>query len=150
MLSCTLINSAGNPDPYPERGLHRITLWLRVSNEKPAALLGRVGALNRPLIALSTKAQPGKLPPEMRLLRFRAESAVLSCVELTEDGALRVRAVETAGRQDTVTLTLPFAVQSARLADMKGDETGKAQAEGSTVTFAIAPWRIEEIIIQPQ
>lgn len=150
VLSCTLINSAGNPDPYPERGLHRITLWLRVGNEKPAALLGRVGALNRPLIALSTKAQPGKLPPEMRLLRFQAESAVLSCVELTEEGALRVRAVETAGRQDTVTLTLPFAVQSARLANMKGNQTGEAKAEGRTVTFTVSPWHIQEALIFPE
>ncbi|MBQ6960185.1 MAG: alpha-mannosidase [Clostridia bacterium] len=150
VLSCTLINSAGNPDPYPERGLHRITLWLHIGNEKPAALLRRVGALNRPLIALSTKAQPGELPPEMRLMQFRADSAVLSGVELTEDGALRVRAVETGGKEDTVTLTLPFAVQSARLSDMKGNQTGEAKAEGRTVTFDLGPWRIQEALILPK
>ena len=150
VLSCTLINSAGNPDPYPERGLHRITLWMHVGNEKPATLLRHVGALNRPLIALSTKAQPGELPPEMHLMNFRAESAVLSCVELTEEGALRVRIVETGGREDTVSLTLPFAVRSAHLSDMKGNHTGEAKAEDHTVTFHIGPWRIEEALILPK
>lgn len=152
VLSCVLINSAGNPDPYPERGLHRITLWLRVSGEKPAALLRRTEALNRPLIALSTKAQPGELPPVMRLMQFRAESAALSGVELTEDGKLRVRTVETGGKNDTVTLILPFAVKAALLTDMKGNEAGKARAEGegSTVTFDIGPWRIQEALIFPK
>ena len=150
VLSCTLINSAGNPDPYPERGLHRITLWMHVGNEKPAALLRHVGALNRPLVALSTKAQPGELPTEMRLMNFRAESAVLSSVELTEKGALRVRVVETGGREDTVSLTLPFAVQSAHLTDMKGNVTGDAKTDGHTVTFSVGPWRIDETLIIPQ
>ena len=150
VLSCTLINSAGNPDPYPERGLHRITLWLHVGNESPAALLRRVAALNRPLIALSTKAQPGTLPPETRLLGFRAESAVLSGVELTEEKALRVRVVETGGKEDTVTLTLPFDVQSAKLTDMKGNATGDIKIEGRAAVFSIGPWRIEEALIIPQ
>ena len=148
-LSCTLINSAGSPDPYPERGLHRITLWLHVGKESPAALLRHIGALNRPLIALSTKAQPGKLPPEMRLMGFQAESAVLSSVELTEEGALRIRAVETGGREDTVTLALPFTPRSARLTDMKGNAAGAVQIDGRTARFSIGPWRIEEAVIDP-
>ncbi len=150
VLSCTLINSAGSPDPYPERGLHRITLWLRVGSDSPAALLRRAGALNRPLIALSTKAQPGKLPPEMRLLSFRAENAVLSGAELTEEGALRVRAVEIEGKEGAVTLTLPFAIRSARLTDMKGNTTGSVQIDGRTASFAIGPWRVEEALILPE
>ena len=83
-------------------------------------------------------------------MQFRADSAVLSGVELTEDGALRVRAVETGGKEDTVTLTLPFAVQSARLSDMKGNQTGEAKAEGRTVTFDLGPWRIQEALILPK
>ncbi len=150
VLGCTLINSAGNPDPYPERGLHRITLWLHVGNESPAALLRHVGALNRPLIALSTRAQPGRLPPETRLMDFRADSAVLLGVELMEDGALRLRAVETGGKADTVTLTLPFAIQSAQLTDMQGNPTGNVKTEGGTAVFSIDPWRMEEAIIHPE
>ena len=150
VLSCTLINSAGSPDPYPERGLHRITLWLHVGEETPAALLKHIGALNRPLIALSTKAQPGKLPPEMRLLDFRAESAVLTGVELTEEGALRVRAAEIGGREDTVALTLPFDVRSARLTDMKGNIIGDIRTEGRTASFSIGPWRLAEAVLLPE
>ena len=86
----------------------------------------------------------------MRLLDFRAESAVLSSVELTKDGALQVRVVETGGKEDAVSLTLPFAVRSAYLSDMKGNQTGKAWVEGRTVTCHIGPWRIEEAIILPE
>ncbi len=37
-LSVTLINSAGSPDPYPERGIHRITVWLGASQSDAVAL----------------------------------------------------------------------------------------------------------------
>ncbi len=149
-LSCTLINSAGSPDLYPERGLHRITLWLRISDESPAALCRHIAALNRPLIALSTKAQPGALPPEMRLMDFRAQSAVLSGVELTEEGSLRVRVIETAGKRDTVALTLPFEARAARLTDMKDHIIGEVKTEGRAAAFTMEPWTIVNAVIDPR
>jgi hypothetical protein len=81
---------------------------------------------------------------------FRADSAVLLGVELMEDGALRLRAVETGGKADTVTLTLPFAIQSAQLTDMQGNPTGNVKTEGGTAVFSIDPWRMEEAIIHPE
>lgn len=147
VLTCSLIHAAGNPDPYPERGMHRINLWLHVGADTPVTLKRTVEALNRPLIAYSTKAQPGPLPAGMRLLGFEAESSLLSCVELTEDGALRVRVYEAQGRADTVRLTLPFEAASARQTDMLGLAQGKLQVQGRDVSFALAPYRLADVII---
>ena len=150
VLSCSLIHAAGNPDPYPERGLHRITLWLHVGRESAVEIKRHIDALNRPLAALSTRAKPGTLPPEMRLMEFSAESSILSCVEMTEQGALRVRVYETQGRQDAVRLAVPFEIAGARLTDMKGRETGPVETDGKTARFALAPYSIAEAVISPR
>ena len=150
VLTCSLINTAGNPDPYPERGLHRINLWLRVGSDSAPALRRRIEALNRPLIALSTKAQPGPLPAVHRLMGFEAASALLSGVEMNEQGECAVRVYETLGQRDTVTVTLPFAAASARVTDMKGREIGSARVSGNSVIFEAAPYAIAEARIMPK
>ena len=148
-LTCSLINTAGSPDPYPERGLHRITLWLRAGKETPAALRRHIEALNRPLIPLSTKAQPGPLPARMRLLHYEADTALLSGAELNGQGEFCLRVYETQGQRDTVRLSLPFEAATARLTDMKGRDMETARVQGRQITFEAAPFRLTEVRVTP-
>ena len=149
-LTCSLINSAGSPDPYPERGLHRVTLWLHVGEKNAPALRRHMEALNRPLIPLSTKAQPGALPAVGRLMEYRAQTALLSGVELNDKGELCVRVYETQGRPDKVRLILPFDIAAARLTDMKGRETGEAEIDGRQVAFEVPAFGIVQLCATPK
>ena len=149
-LTCSLINTAGSPDPYPERGMHKIQMWLHVGEDDPVTLKRHIEALNRPLIALSTKAQPGPLPVRQRLMAFHAKTTLLSSVEEDEAGRLRIRVYETQGQRDTVRVTLPFSAASARLEDMKGSEAGQARVQGREAAFEVEPWRLAELVVTPQ
>ena len=150
VLSCSLINTAGSPDPYPERGLHRITLWMHVGEKGATALRRHSEALNRPLIPLSTKAQAGVLPAVGRLMEFDAQTALLSGAEINSEGEMCVRVYETQGKPDEVRLILPFEVAAARLTDMKGNERGTARSEGHRVIFKVPPYSIVQVCAAPK
>lgn len=128
VLTLTLINSAGNPDPYPERGMHRINMWLASDAVCAISMKRRAEAYCRPMVAMPTRAKSGKLSSEARLLGYESETCVLSGVSLSKNGALKVRVYEGAGREGSVKIKLPFVCA----------ETGSDTAEFSVKPFSIA------------
>ncbi|MDR1061814.1 MAG: hypothetical protein LBL83_11560, partial [Clostridiales bacterium] len=84
-LSATLINTAGHPDPFPERGEHDIRLWLRLSGSAPKALIDGARAMCHGMIAISGERRDGVLPPARELLCFDAKSCVLSSLGVDAD-----------------------------------------------------------------
>lgn len=147
-LICTLLNTVGNPDPYPERGIHRVTLWLSVADDI-LEMKRRTERYNRPMIGVPTAAKPGKLPMEQSLLTFDGKTTVLTGVSLAEDGALCVRVNELSGKEDTVSVGLPFPVASASLTDMDGNPAdGVLSVNGNAVSFPVGPYRLAEVRIK--
>ena len=136
-LSVTLINSSDNPDPYPERGVHKINLWVAVGNSNPVQMKKTAENLCQPFSYVSTGSHGGKLPATGALLEMQAESSICSSAGLGADGSLIVRVYETCGKGDTVTLTLPFAPSSAAMVDLCGNRVGEAKVAGNTVSFAV-------------
>jgi len=136
-LSLTLINTANYPDPYPERGVHKINLWVAVGNSCPKALKTTADNFCYPMNYVSTSSHSGKLPPVNSLMQLDAKTSVFSSAGLAPDGSLYVRVYETCGKDDTVSLTLPFAPKSAVLVDLHGNENGKATISGNIVTFSV-------------
>ena len=98
VLSCTLINTAGTPDLYPERGVHAIQLFVKLTDGRPTQLKRDGEALIRPMSAVPTAAHAGKLAPKASMLGFEAEHSVLSSAFISDDGALTVRLFEDEGR----------------------------------------------------
>ncbi len=145
-LICSLINTVGNPDPYPERGIHSVTLWLSVA-DNALEMKKRTEEYNRPMIAVPTAAKFGSLPNEQSLFGFDAKTTVLTGVSLLDSGELSVRVNELCGSEDNVTLTLPFEISSARLTDMKGNVLGEAKVNAKTASFNINPYKLAEIRI---
>jgi alpha-mannosidase len=147
VLSATLINTASSPDPYPERGEHAVKLWLALEKADPKSLSETAGDLCRGISVISGGSHPGKLPPVRELLRLGASSTVLSSIGLSVDGALLVRVYETAGKRDSVTLTVPSAIRTAELVDLEGNPAAALAPTGNTVQFDILPWKIGTIKI---
>jgi alpha-mannosidase len=145
VLSATLINTASNPDPYPERGEHDVELWIALDAADPKALFEGAENLCRRPCVVSGGSHPGRLPPEKELLRLDAASTVLSSTGLTGDGALLLRVYETAGKGDTVTIKAPSPLKSACLVGLDGRVIRALEPKGETVSFEIAPWKIEAV-----
>jgi len=138
ILSNTLINSANRPDPYPERGMHKINLWVAVDSACPKGLQEAAAEFCRPMNYLHTGSHKGTLAPAGALLDLCAETSVLSSVGLTCDGSLLVRVYETCGKADNVTVSLPFVAKAANLVDLDENVLGAAKISGTSVSFPIA------------
>ena len=120
ILSATLINTSSNPDPYPERGENVIKLWVALEESEPKTLHDTAFNLCHPVSLISGTGHKGSLPPTKELIRLDSASTVLSSCGITAEGALLVRLYETAGKTDSVRLTLPFDIESAEFVDLDG------------------------------
>lgn len=145
VLSCTLINTAGTPDLYPERGVHAIQLFVKLTDGRPTQLKRDGEALIRPMSAVPTAAHAGRLAPKASMLGFEAEHSVLSSAFISDDGALTVRLFEDEGRADEIVLRAPFQPVRATLTNLDGNVLGEAKIDGETVRFPVEAYRIAQV-----
>ncbi|MDR1530758.1 MAG: hypothetical protein LBS62_00970 [Clostridiales bacterium] len=152
-LSATLINTAGSPDPYPERGNHRVKLWLALDESCPKALNDTAAELCHPLRVLSGgvpggKAPEKKLPLTRALFALESGSVVLSSVAAKSNGLL-CRMYETCGRDAEAVLALPFTPKSAKAVDLNGAEMDiKAEVDGGKVKVSVPANRIVGVMVE--
>ena len=149
VLSVSLINTAGFPDPYPERGIHAITLFTALTDGTPSALKRRAEALLHPMTAVPTAVHPGTLPPRGAYLGFEAEHAVLTSLRTAEDGALALRLFDADGVGDTVAVRAPFPVRRACLTDLEGHALDALAVDGASATVPVEPHRLVEARLYP-
>jgi alpha-mannosidase len=147
VLSVTLINTAGDPDPYPERGIHAIRLYVALTDGHAAAFKALSRQLNRGMIAVPTARHEGKLPPQMSLMQLWASHCVLSGVEMKED-ALVLRLYEAEGKKAMVTLQAPFMPKKALLTRLDGTSIAEAALAGDMISFEMAPYTIAQLQLE--
>jgi alpha-mannosidase len=163
-LSATLINTAGSPDPFPERGEHTVRLWVACTGSGAKQLNETAfdHCHNMSIVSGVYGSQTKALPPSMALLELSDDSSVLSSVGLEEFGgensdknmALLIRLYETEGKHDTVRIALPppLKIESAEPVDLAGrrkeDIAIKLDQVVNSISFEIAPYCIAGIRLQ--
>lgn len=148
-LSASLINTSSRPDPYPERGIHAINLFVALTDGDPTHLKRDAEALIRPLTAVPTAAHAGKLPPRQSLLGFEAAHSVMTSAQIAPDGALALRLYEAGGAEDAVAVTVPFPIGRAELTDLDGRTLARAATDGRTARFTVGAHRIAQLKLYP-
>ncbi len=136
-LSCTLINATTNPDPYPERGIHPITLHVGVEDYNPLTLHNVIFQVNHKLLYQSGSVHKGNLPAEGQLLALEAGTGVVSGIYRLE-GDLVVRISEIAGLDTTVSLELSKEIVKAELIGVSGNVIKSLSTSGKQVKVPIA------------
>ena len=147
VLTATLINTAIDPDPYPERGVHAINLFVGLTDAKHVPMKRMAERLTRPMTGVPTAAHEGELPAYASMFDMQAEHCVLTSVQMSRDDALLVRLYEAEGRAEEVTLSLPFEPTGAVLTNLNEEPVGKAEADGKKVIFRAEPYGITQIKI---
>ena len=133
-LSLTLINSAVNPDPYPERGIHHFTLWLAAGRDDAQDLQLLTDEVNHPLRYQTGNVHGGTLPACKGLIELTSDHAVISAIQSAEGGLL-VRGYETAGRDGEACLSMSVPVRGAEMCDLSergASETARTE-EGKVI-----------------
>lgn len=148
-LSLTLINSATSPDPYPEFGIHSVTIWTGCikADEKTAEELADV--CNHAMFYQPSNAHHGILPMESTLLAFDSEQVILSAVLPSHDGELLVRMYEVKGTPGKATLRFGKPVLFAEPVDLFERKTDKPiVVKDNTVTCEVEPNSLCELRIK--
>ena len=147
-LSVTLINTAYGPDPYPERGIHDISLYLLAADPHGAALARETDKCLHPLQYVTGSVHEGDLPSTGGLLAVEGSSAVVTGVSM-RNGNLSVRVCETDGAACPVTVTLRSTLKNAQLTDLFGKPLDiPVSLDGNTVFFTLAPYTATQLNIQ--
>lgn len=144
VLSVTLINTAGDPDPYPERGIHAIQVFVALTDGKATGLKAAARALISPMNGVPTARHTGALAPKDSLMTIDAPHCVVSCVQAQQD-ALLIRLYEAEGAGDAVSVKAPFAPKQALLTRLDGTVVGEAALEGDVATFSVAPYTLAQV-----
>ena len=147
VLSVTLINTACDPDLYPERGIHEIKLFVAVGPADAACLKRTAETLIRPLTAVPTASHPGIMPAKTSLMRFDAGHSVMTSAQISADGALLIRLYEAAGTADAITIQPPFAPARAALTDLDDNVLSDALIADGKVRFTVSPYKIAQVKI---
>ena len=136
-LTMTLINSAVNPDPYPERGIHHITLWLAGCPDCVQEMQALTDQANHGLIYQPSNVHDGVLPVRLGLMEAVSGTVSVTSVHLL-DGALFIRGYETSGNAGTAVLRLNVAAEAAYLTDLSESGCEKALTlRDGLVTFPV-------------
>ncbi len=142
-LNATLIHTAPNPDPYPERGIHKIVEFVAVENRDVKSLCEMAYDCNHSMPTQSGYIHPGDLPASDSLFSFQCKDALVSSVTQTEGGKLLVRFYEINGNQAEAELTFLRKVRTAAAVDLEGAPTGiPVRVEKNRVYVAIPPYAL--------
>lgn len=134
-LSVTLIRSAYDPDPYPERGIHDIRIGVSVCTPDMAKDIST--SFCRPLAFLSATKHKGTLPLKGSLMSVDGDVRV-SCVKAAEDGnGIAVRLYDTTGGEKTATLSFCKPVKSAELCGSDEKVIEKSAHNGNKVKIKV-------------
>lgn len=144
VLSATLINTSGDPDPYPERGIHAIKLFVALTDGGAAAFKAKARMLISPMTGVPTARHAGTLAPKSSLMEIDTAHCVVSSVQ-AQDDALLVRLYETDGAEDNVVIHAPFAPKRAELTKLDGTVVGEANVTGQDAAFCVQPNTLVQI-----
>ncbi len=117
-LALTLINSSVSPDPYPERGIHHISLRMGVIGDAAGELVRSCDEHTHGLLYQPGNVHTGKLPVTQGLIRGVEGPVRVSSVQKTEDGYLMIRGFETEGRDAEASIDFTAPVKEAFLTDL--------------------------------
>lgn len=148
-IALSLINSSTSPDPYPERGIHHIKLWLGTSNGNAKATKDMATLCNHSMFYQPSNSHHGTLPMEDSLLEASSESVVISAVLPAEDGAMLIRGYETAGHKGHINLTLKDPVTSAVATNLFEEEVElEVKVDKQTIDLDVAPYSLFEVKVR--
>jgi len=127
----TLMHGANSPDPYPDRGMHKIRLSVAVTENCSKVLEETATDLNRLPAYVTGSAHAGTLPTTKSLLCLSEDTgAVLSGVKGAEDGnGLIVRLYNTFASDTIASVSFGSAIRSASAVDISEQPVLNAELE---------------------
>ena len=125
-LDLTLINTSTRPDPYPERGLHNISLKLAVMQENSTDLQALTDDHCHAFFYQPGNVHEGTLPTEGGLVRLAAGEVSVLSVRPGENGEIVIRGYEASGNDGKAVFAFSQPVKEAYLTNLEENAAKEA------------------------
>ncbi len=148
-MALTLLRASGDPDPYPEYGMHNIRIGLGVTeNASAGALDRRVQHFVHGISACSARPGAGTLPMKGQLMAVEG-NACISAVKTPEDfDGLVIRFYVPDDTEGRVRLVFAKAIRGAYLADINERNMEELSFEADILCVAAEPYALKTVIVK--
>lgn len=144
-LYVTLINTSRDPDPYPERGIHEIELYVIAEDCNAKAMDHVAQRCINALQYVTNTAHQGSLPCELSMLRADSDTAIFTGIAKRND-KLAMRMYEAEGKGSKVSVSIKNGVGNAKLCDLNGKELDVAVTiKDGAAEFELKPYMQAEL-----
>lgn len=144
-LVATFINSAVSPDPYPERGIHKINFCVGLFPACPKSMAEAATSLNNRLCYQATGSHTGLLNTSGSLFGFDSKGSVITSVAACGK-TLTVRVCNLTDDADTVKLEFGTAITADEV-DLAEHAVAALSPNDGTVEVIMPPHAIKGIKI---
>lgn len=144
-LIATFLNTSTNPDPYPERGVHKINFAVGLFPHCAKYMENAATSINHRLTYQPTNSHNGTLPTTGAFFVIESASAVISAVS-AEGGDVTVCLYSVSDSESDCALTFDRTIISACAVDIMGGKIdGDIIVDGGKASFKVAPHAIMNI-----
>ncbi len=148
-MALTLIRAAGDPDPYPEYGSHRIMIGLGLVGDASNATLYRAAeSFVHPISVCSARGGSGELPLSGQLVRVDGD-VKLTSVKTPEDfDGLAIRLSDISGKGGDVKLSFTSPLTAAFDSDINERELRELPFDGGSLALRVEPYKVRTLLLR--
>lgn len=148
LLNLTLINSSVNPDPYPERGIHSVNLWLGICEDDPKQAEEMAWGYQHKLFCQASNCHYGTLPMESGLCEAVSEGCTVTAA-VPQGDEIVVRGYNLKGEENQIELRFENAVETARVTNLFGKEQDAALSiQENVLTVQAKAYSLFEVVVK--
>lgn len=150
-LRISLLRAPKSPDPNADMGQHHFTyaLYPHRGGVRFGDVATEAYRLNVPLRAMRLDAHPGERPLEHSFLSVDSGDVFIEAVKRAEKGdAWVVRLYEAHNTRGPVTLTVPWPIQEAYLADLMEDPIQPVPVQEGRIRLEVQPFEIVTLLLR--
>ncbi len=146
-LISTFINSSTSPDPYPERGIHKIGFAVGIFDKRAKNLIEAATSINNKISYQPTGSHKGNLPPTGNLFGFTSEGCTISSIG-TKGQSLTIRLYNTLGLSDNASFSFDRDIKTVKFSDANDNTVERAfTLRANTLSFELEPYSLANIVI---
>ncbi len=149
-LIATFINTSTNPDPYPERGQHKIKFYAGLFSSDAKIMEETASSYNNKYTYQPVSQHKGILASEGRFIKFASDNCVISSVAANE-GYIMIKLYNLSDELSDCNITFARNLESAVLCDLMDSEiSGNIKIEGKDIFFNVPIRSLANIKIKLQ
>ena len=141
----TLLRNAYNPDPYSDRGIHRIKLAVAACEQDGIDKIAT--SLLHPISYVSGSYHMGNLPMSGKMIELVGNARVSAVKGAEDKNGIIVRLYDISGKNGSVTLKLAESVSSAFITDTNESILSPTPFNGNTVSVDIPAFSVVTVKI---